>query len=269
MACTGPFKYGINPPVCGCKCSDEGGGCCPPPCCTSITLVYELGPAYDEDTMPDGCKCEDPTPAPAPAPAPPAFRAVDFENAEWDKAEEENWETINIGSHLIPFPKFMHKSKKQSENFVFALGGSCSLPCETVEVVLGVDSCCIEVIGSKQGETNFGPGQGIRMVGDGYVTASTTKGTCDFDIVINGTTLTDSITEVFVEDGDNIVVSLSPKGENAECCPVCPVDTICSPKSSVASNIFYRARSVRKGSKGYLNVSKLIERVQRLKRRNS
>lgn len=256
MACEGPFKNGIaGDPVCGCSCADSK--CCPPPCCTSVSLFFELGPAYDEIDYPEGCKCEDPTPPEEPA---PLLREL---------SEKENWETINIGSHLIPFPKFKKKSNKNLDNYVFALGGSCSLPCEVLEIQLTVDSCCIEIVDGTEGQTNFNPDVSLRMVGDGLVFATYNAGDCEFDLVINGTTITEEEDSVFVADGDPIVVSLEPKGKNADCCTPCWIDTQCTPSSILATKVFFRARSVKKGAKGYLNIAKLMERINRLKRRKS
>jgi len=276
MACTGPFVNGVSGgSVCGCSCPDSK--CCPPPCCTSITLTFELGPAYNEETNPEGCKCEDPTPSPSPSPTPspspsaPGYRAIDFENADWDTAEKENWETVNIGTHLIPFPKFMHKNKQKAndDNFVFALNASCSLPCELVEVTLETDGCCLEIVDGTNGQTNFGPDVVIRMVGDGFLFPTAAVGTCKFDLVVNGTTITEEVDSIELLDGEEITVEIIPTGDGAGCCDPCWVDTQCTPKNLLSSKIFYRARSVKRGSKGYLNITKLKQKIEKLKRRKS
>jgi hypothetical protein len=257
MACIPPYVNGIAPSFCGCKI--ECVKCCPPPCCTSITLTYEIGPPYDEEETPEGCKCEDPTPAaPAPsAPSPtPGILARD--------AEEENWETVNLGTHVIPFPKFRNQIKDAPENFVFALAGSCSVPCETISIDLTTDGCCIEIVG--QSGSNFGPNVEMRAVGDGNISASASQGACKFDLSINGTILDEETTDVFVTDGNTIVVAVSPKGES-ECCVPCWIDTQCTPKNFQFHKIFHRTRSIRKSTKNYLNIEMLKQRIEKLRNR--
>lgn len=150
MACSGPFKYGVEAnPYCGCQCDTL---CCPPPCCSSITQRYHIG------------YC--PTPVAAQART---------------QNEPVAWESRVVGKYIVPFPKFdlPDPSKATPEDFVFQAAAFCSIPCETVNVAIGSTGCCIEKL--------IIAGQVVlRAVGNGIVSAGASASPCNITVLVNG-----------------------------------------------------------------------------------
>lgn len=244
MSCAGPFLYGVKAnPYCGCQCDTK---CCPPPCCSSVTIKYEIGSDYSPE-FPSGCDCVLDTP--------PGMHV--------GVSTSDDWETRIQDKKFVPFPKFNKENirRKNSDGFVFALGSSCSVPCEIVEVALTTTGCCLEVVGGGSPTTNYPGDTPIRVVGDGTVSATYSAGNCSFVLDING-----SGSSVYLTDGTTISVTLTMDGENALCCNYCQVEVICSPYNFMPASIFYRARSIEKTVQGYLNAKKLADRVRRLRR---
>lgn len=245
MSCDGPFLYGVKAnPYCGCQCDTK---CCPPPCCSSVIIKYEIGSDYSAEFL-EGCDCVLDAPV----------------GMYIGGSTSDNWETRLQDKKLIPFPKFNKEivRKKSSDGFVFALGSSCSIPCEVVDVTLTTTGCCLEVLGGGTPTTNYPANTGIRTVGDGTVSATYgAAGDCTFTLNING-----SGSSVYLTDGTSVSVTLTMNGPNAICCNYCQVEVICSPLNFVSAAIFYRAKSIEKTVQGYLNVKNLSERVKRLRR---
>lgn len=243
MGCSGPFKYGVTGnPVCGCSCPESK--CCPPACCNSATLTYEIGTSYD--ILSSGCKCDTPSPMAEP-------RDIRLH-------DEIDWDAPFGGKKKIPFPNFSQETQKEmlgDDDFVFSLGSSCSVPCATIDVVLTTLGCCLEVIGT-------GPGATVRAVGYGKVSASYGSAGCNFMVMVNGTK-----DGAVLNDGDVVQVTIEAMSPNSECCQSCLINVACTSAHNYARrNLVYRIKSVGNGNKAYLNKSKLIEKIIRLKRRN-
>lgn len=191
--CQGPFCHGTGG-WCGCNCK-----CCPPPCCNVISVYFECGSTATE-TNPDGC------------------------------------ETVNLWDHLdLPgppqdMPSFTNERIISKDGkFVFgATAGDCSVPCETVCVPVTVGptmpACCLELLAGR-----------IYSVGNGYVTAPATidpnNGIYPYDCQLYNVKLNGQEPPIFVNDCEEIIVTLEPV---SECCECTQVDIRCAPCSSVA-----------------------------------
>ena len=179
MGCTPPFVNGSGG-WCNCNCN-----CCPPPSCASVTVQFQCGTTTDNwDGDPNnntGCSCTS-----------TSFR-------------------LRNAPKTIAFPKFdLRPISSPDGNFVFALGGSCSVPCTSVTVTVTTTGCGFVVSGGS-----------ITHVGSGTVTASASpssgSGSCS--------TLTPSVngTENSATVADGGGVSITLDSSDGSCCPCCQI----------------------------------------------
>ena len=218
--CSGPFVRGSGGEWCGCECN-----CCPPPCC-AVTWTFECGtPVADYAS---GCDC-----------------VLDAPEPEEEEDEEEPMELMAGPDGLPDFPDFDFAPISSPDGqFVFALGSTCSIPCQTLVVCVSTDACCIEYDGG-----------GVYNVGSGNVCAYICGGggafsnDCECNVV-NAPQPVAMLSEyddcmgftvyvngeegcAYVPDGGGVGVSL--ESGNGMCCPCCLVDGPTCPTASLMS----------------------------------
>jgi len=239
---------------CGCNCK-----CCPPcPCYTSWTYVYLCGTS--SSIYPPGCDC---TPIVSP-PNNEAFRApsldVEFPDFEYPSymfneggyvfAQNDELTPVCIDEegNVIPCPP--------GSSIPVTSVPSCSIPCTTVTITLSTSGCCL-----------YGSGFSFTAIGAGTVSLSGCGNACSgsFSCSING-----GGTSVSVGDCGGVGVSITPP--SAYCCSCCLVSSTgsllgqCSGSASFAA---FKQRSVVTGNqKTYLSKQKLLEKINKSKRRN-
>lgn len=231
-ACCGPFARGVPG-------SDNFGGCfgscceniCPPECCETAEMVFECG-SQSFSGFPEGC-------ASTVTPLMP-LSAQGVPNP--------------IASQSLP--TFSRKPiTSRYDEFVFALAGTCSIPCTTVTVTLTASGgmCCLEIVGVFPSAT-------VYAVGDGTVTANwtpTSGDECgDFTVSVNGTPMTFSGDSVSVSDGSTISVTVE-SGTSPTCCPCAQIET-----NDPCASPFW----IIINGKRYLNKKALIEKANQIRR---
>lgn len=185
MACNPPYCFGTG--GCGnCSCR-----CCPPdPCYTSWRWEYLCGTPYDAWDGPPppnaGCVC--------PSPALPFIAS-------------------SLG---IEFPDFDPNELKKGFKFaideseyVMALSGPCTIPCQTTVITLTTTGCCF--VKDPSSDMHFW------AVGDGVARLTISgRHRCnhDFSIDLNG-----DGESIFVNDCDEIWVHIFPPSDT--CCSCC------------------------------------------------
>lgn len=112
------------------------------------------------------------------------------------------------------FPDFVFEPISSPDGqFVFALGSTCSVPCQTVTVTLTSEACCLEL---DEGTVyNVGSGNVCASVsGGGGTDPYTTCGT--ISVMVNGTPDC-----AYVPDGGTVSVSIT--SQFGDCCPCCQI----------------------------------------------
>lgn len=227
MVCNPPFERGTGG-WCGCNC-----GCCPP-CPCYIQIVYRFLCGSSNIEYPEaGCNCPE-----------IAFKKTDEEFPDFPDFNLQN-ETFNfnVDDRMLN---------------ILQTTSVCSIPCETIDITISFDGCCLEQI--TAGSDCY------YAIGSGTITA-TAANACeqDFQIKINGTDIGAGYP---ANDGELLCIQITPPTEQT-CCSCCLVDKIETllPQCPNTALSMIKRNTITGISKTFLNRKELAKRIQSRRRR--